>query len=285
MSDQNITVERVNDPLHPALQGDLFLPARPNGWGVLVLNGSSGRLDEHTARLVAGTGAVAFAQRWFGQPGLPAEIRDVPLELFREGVDLLLSKGCSRIALTGRSRGAEAALLVAANDERAKLVVAMSPSSVAWAGTGTDGRPSWMLGGKAVPFVSYDLSWWNEPHQGLVEYREYHERSLRLNPQVAVRAHIAVERMRAELILVAGAADALWPSDTMARSIAQRLRDHGRACTVLIHPDAGHRILLPGETTPRSQLHAHGGSDQADAELGKAAWDAIVGYMSDVEKT
>ncbi len=184
MNDQNITVERVNDPLHPTLQGDLFLPTHPNGWGVLVLNGSSGRLDEHTARLFAGAGAVAFAQRWFGQPGLPAEIRDVPLELFREGVDLLLSKGCSRIALTGRSRGAEAALLAATNDERAKLVVAVSPSSVAWAGTGTDGRPSWTLGGRAIPFVSYDLSWWNEPHQGLVEYREYHERSLRMNPQL-----------------------------------------------------------------------------------------------------
>ena len=279
MTDQNIAIERVSDPLRPELQGDLFLPAHPNGWGVLVLAGSSGRLDEYTGRLLAGTGAVAFTQRWFGQPGLPSEISDVPLELFMEGIDLLVSKGCSRIALTGRSRGAEAALLVAVTDERAKLVVAMSPSSVAWAGTGTDGQPSWTLGGKVIPFVSYDLSWWNEPHPDMVEYREYHERSLRMNPLETTQAYIEVERIHAELILVAGAADALWPSDTMARSIAQRLRDHGRACTLLVHPDAGHRILLPGETTPRSQLHAHGGSDHADAELGKLAWEAIVEHM------
>ena len=45
------------------------------------------------------------------------------------------------------------------------------------------------------------------------------------------------------------------------------------------HPEAGHRILLPGEATPRSQLHAHGGSDRADAELGNAAWNAIVECM------
>lgn len=279
MNDQQVTVEAVDSPGRAALQGNLFLPGQLNGWGVLALNGSSGRLDEYTARLLAGTGAVAFAQRWFGQPGLPSEVSEVPLELFVEGIDLLVSRGCSRIALTGRSRGAEAALLVAANDERVKLVVAMSPSSVAWAGTGTDGRPSWTFRGRPIPFVSYDLSWWNEAHPSLVEYRDYHERSLRMNPMETTRAYIEVERSHAHFILVAGAADALWPSDTMAGSIAQRLRDRERSCTLLVHPDAGHRILLPGETTPRSQLHAHGGSDHADAELGKVAWEAVVEHM------
>ena len=38
-------------------------------------------LDVRGARLLARAGATALAQRWFGQPGLPAEIRDVPLEL------------------------------------------------------------------------------------------------------------------------------------------------------------------------------------------------------------
>jgi hypothetical protein len=276
MSDEGFSVEPVSDALHPRVQGDLFLPSHPSGWGVLVLAGSSGRLDVHGARLLARAGAIALAQRWFGQPGLPAEIRDVPLELFMEGIDLLESRGCSRVALLGRSRGAEAALLVAVNDTRPRAVFALSPSSVAWAGTGLDGRPSWTFGGKGVPFVPYDLAWWEQPREGLIEYRELYERSLRMDPQVTARAHIQVERIRAQLILVAGAADALWPSDAFARSIAQRLRDHGRTCTLLIHPEAGHRVLLPGDATPRSQLHAHGGTDHADAELGTAAWNAIV---------
>jgi len=142
MNDQDVSVEHISDAQHPTLQGDLFVPSRPNGWGALVLAGSSGRLDLHAARLLANGGAIAFAQRWFREPGLPSEIRDVPLELFMAGIDLLESKGCSRIALLGRSRGAEAALLVAVNDRRAHAVFAISPSSVAWAGSGLDaGRP------------------------------------------------------------------------------------------------------------------------------------------------
>jgi uncharacterized protein len=279
MNEQSVTVEPVSDVLRPRVQGDLFRPSRSNGWGVLVLHGSSGRLDIQSARLLANAGATAFAQQWFGQPGLPVAIRDVPLELFFEGVDLLESKGCSRIAVLGRSRGAEAALLLAVYDKRVKAVFALSPSSVAWAGTGLDGGPSWTFGAEAIPYVSYDLSWWNESRQGLIEYREYHERSLRIDPQVTARAHIPVERTQAGIVLVAGEADALWPSDAFAQSIAQRLRDHGRTCDLLLHPEAGHRVLLPGEVRPRSQLHAHGGSDRADAELGAVAWEAIVKCM------
>ena len=91
MTNRAVTIEPVSDALHPRVLGDLFLPSVSNGWGVLVLHGSSGRPDAHSARLLADVGATVLAQRWFGQPGLPAEIRDVPLELFREGVDLLES--------------------------------------------------------------------------------------------------------------------------------------------------------------------------------------------------
>jgi hypothetical protein len=125
MSDEGFSVEPVSDALHPRVQGDLFLPSHPSGWGVLVLAGSSGRLDVHGARLLA------------------------------------------------------------------------------------RGRPSWTFGGKGVPFVPYDLAGWEQPREGLIEYRELYQ-----------------------LILVAGAADALWLSDAFARSIAQRLRDHGRTCTL-----------------------------------------------------
>jgi hypothetical protein len=46
-----------------------------------------------------------------------------------------------------------------------------------------------------------------------------------------------------------------------------------------VHPDAGHRILLPNETTPRSTLHAHGGAEAADRALGQAAWGTMLGLF------
>lgn len=49
-------------------------------------------------------------------------------------------------------------------------------------------------------------------------------------------------------------------------------------CLVSV-PDAGHRILLPGEITPRSRLHAHGGNDDVDTRLGRLAWEHIRGLL------
>jgi len=88
-------------------------------------------------------------------------------------------------------------------------------------------------------------------------------------------ATIPVEKAQADIILVAGGDDALWPSDVFAKSIAKQLALAGKNPTLIHHPNAGHRVLFPGETTPRSTQHAHGGNDEADAELGRSAWDAI----------
>ncbi len=113
----------------------------------------------------------------------------------------------------------------------------------------------------------------------LVSYRHQYEFNLDHSAAEVEAATIAVETAHAGIILVAGADDALWPSDRFARSIADRLEAARKSVTLLIHPGAGHRVLLPTETTPRSSLHAHGGSDQADRELGEWAWDAILEGM------
>jgi hypothetical protein len=48
---------------------------------------------------------------------------------------------------------------------------------------------------------------------------------------------------------------------------------------VVGHPKAGHRVLLPGETTPHSTRNAYGGNDAADLALGRSAWRAIVDLL------
>jgi acetyl esterase/lipase len=162
------------------------------------------------------------------------------------------------------------------------VVAAISPSSVVWANTGPglDGRArpqrsSWTRGGVPLPFVEYDDTWQPVARDGLVTYRSLYTQSLRTRADDVSAATIPVEKSRADIILVAGGDDALWPSDVFARSIEERLAAAGRHATVIHHPKAGHRVLLPSETTPRSTRHAHGGSDEADAELGRSAWDAI----------
>jgi acetyl esterase/lipase len=264
------------------LQGSVLTPAKPTGWGVVVLAGSSGRVDLARARLFAALGATCIALRWFGGDGQPPGICEVPLERFTPATDRLIAEGCDQVAYVGTSKGAEAALLLAIDDPRIRLVAAISPSSLVWANTGPglDGavrpqRSSWTRGGRPLPFVKYDETWQPEWRDGLVTYRSLYRRSLQVSAADVPAATIPVERAEAGIILVAGGDDALWPSDVFARSMAERLAAAGKSATLIHQPEAGHRVLFPGETTPRSTQHAHGGTDEADAELGRSAWHAI----------
>jgi hypothetical protein len=264
------------------LQGAILTPAEQTSWGVVVLAGSSGRVDVARARLLAGLGAVCIALRYFGGERQPPGICEVPLEGFTRATDRLIEEGCERVAYVGTSKGAEAALLIATEDSRVRVVAALSPSSLVWANTGPgiDGvarpqRSSWTRGGVPLAFVEYDETWRPERRDGLVAYRSLYERSLQIGAANVAPATIPVENARAEIVLVAGGDDALWPSDVFAKSIAERLASAGKSATLIHHPKAGHRVLFPSETTPRSTQHAHGGSDEADAELGRSAWGAI----------
>ena len=263
------------------LQGTLLTPVSAR-LGVVVLAGSSGRVDVERARLFAAHGTMTIALRWFSGEAQAPGICEVPLESFSRAVDKLLEEGCKQVAFVGTSKGAEAALLSAAYDHRIDAVVAISPSSVVWAniGAGRDGldwpqRSSWTYQGIPLPFIRYDTDWTPPPRIGLVSYRAAYEQSLRTFAADVTAATIPVEKARAEVLLVAGGDDALWPSDTFAHAIAGRLAAAGRSAALIHHPKAGHRVLLPGETTPRSTKHAHGGDDQSDRDLGHAAWSQI----------
>ncbi|WP_052292087.1 acyl-CoA thioester hydrolase/BAAT C-terminal domain-containing protein [Mesorhizobium japonicum] len=250
--------------------------------GVVVLSGSSGRVDAARAKLFASEGVSALALQWFGGEGQVPGICEIPLEIFFAATDHLVGLGCRRIVYVGTSKGAEAALLAAAHDQRIDAVIAISPTSVVWGniGPGRDGiswpeRSSWTLKGVPLPFVPTRPNWRASHVDGLVSYRGLFQHCLASFGQEADRAAIPVEAISAKLVLVAGGDDALWPSLDFAQSIVRRREDAGKATRLVSSPDAGHRILLPGETTPRSALHAHGGNDHADARLGRDAWELI----------
>ena len=276
-----INVEGLD--LQGELQGTLLKPSNFNDLGVVVLGGSSGRVDVGRAELFAERGAMAFAMRWFGGDGQVPGICEIPLENFRNATNRLVSEGCKRIAYVGTSKGAEAALLVAIDDSRVDTVVAISPSSVVWAnsGPGRDGsdtpqRSSWTLGGAALPYVNYDVSWLGLQHTAPIAMRGWHEQSLEKFSDQIPAATIPIERARTGVVLIAGEDDALWPSDWFVEELAERLQSAGKRATVVTHSEAGHRIVLPGEVIlPRPEARAWGGTDVADQALGVKAWEAI----------
>jgi hypothetical protein len=259
--------------------------------GVLVLAGSSGRVDVDRARLLARHGALALALRWFGGEGQPPGICEVPLETFTAAVDRLVELGAARLGVVGLSKGAEAALLLACRDARVRGVVAISAPSVAWAnvGPGSDNRThpyrsSWTWHGEPVPFVPYDESWQPTGPEP-VAFRTLYERSMLAFPHARAAAAIPVERAEAELVLVAGASDAVWPSDLFAAELAARRRAAGRQVELVEDPEAGHRPVLPGEPSPSpSRKLAHGGTPGADARLGRAAWPHVLAVLGLTER-
>ncbi|MEZ2132969.1 MULTISPECIES: acyl-CoA thioester hydrolase/BAAT C-terminal domain-containing protein [unclassified Sinorhizobium] len=264
------------------VQGTLLIPKQSSEWGVLVLGGSSGHVDVERAALFADLGAISLALRWFGGDGQVPGICEVPLEVFTNAIARLQEAGSRRIAIIGTSKGAEAALLVAARDKRVEALFAISPTSVVWGniGPGWDGvtwpeRSSWTWKNEPLPFVPADPSWRKEYKDGLISYRGLFEYCLEHFASHVPAATIPVELSAARTVVIAGGRDALWQSDFFARSIAQRRQMFGKEVELVYDSDAGHRVLLPGETRPRSSLHAHGGSDEADARLGRVAWKVI----------
>lgn len=257
----------------PADLYDAF-PTVPSGTAVLLLAGSSGRVESARADLLAAQGARVRALRWFGGVGQRPAPHEVPLELFTDELDTLRADH-DRVAILGTSFGAEAALSVAAMTN-VDATIAMAPSSVVWAGA-LDGVWSshWTRAGEPLPFVPFDGSW--HPATTPPAYRSLYERSLRADASTAAAARIPVERIGGEVLLVVGGDDQVWPSDLFAAQIVAARERAGLTTTVVSHPDAGHRVLLPGETPATGGIHmVRGGSPVADAALGALAWPEIL---------
>ncbi|SIQ21346.1 hypothetical protein SAMN05880590_102610 [Rhizobium sp. RU35A] len=273
----------VEEKLDGRIRGTFVAALKPNGTGVVVLGGSSGRVDVPRAHLFARTGVHALALQWFGGRNQAAGIYEIPLEVFTDAIDFLISKGCQRVIFIGTSKGAEAALLASTFDHRIRAVIAISPSSVVWGniGAGIDGiawpeRSSWSFRGQPLSFVPAILDWQPEDREHLISYRSFFQQCLAQNNHAVASARILIEKAPADMILIAGCDDALWPSEVFATELSAQRRNDSRLTLLLTDADAGHRILLPGENTPRSALHAHGGNDEADARLGRKAWQAIL---------
>ncbi len=252
-----------------------------NGTGVLVLSGSSGRVERDRARLLASAGvSAALTYRWFGGDGRPAGIWEHPLESFAPAV-ASLSERCDRVVLLGVSKSAEAFLLHAADDPVVDAVIALAPTHVAWAnvGPGPDGglRPqhsSWSRGGEPVPFVPYDDE--AEPVGDPPAFAPVYAQSLRTHSDRVAAATIAVERFFGDVLLVAGGDDQVWPSVPSARAVQARRQALDLPTTLVTHAEAGHRVVLPGESVVSGGGRmARGGTEAADRALGERAWPEI----------
>jgi len=254
------------------------VPAQHNGTAVLLLAGSSGRVESARADLLAASGAHVRAIRWFGGVGQRPVPHEVPLELFTEQIDLL-RRSNDRVIFFGTSFGAEAALATASRYP-VDGVIAVAPTSVVWEGVDGESRSShWTFGGAPVPYVPFDRGW--VPDNDPPAYRSLYERSVLRDLAVSEAVRIRVEHIAADVLLIAGGDDQVWSSVLFADEIERVRSLHELTTTVVSHPRAGHRLLLPGEEpVAGGAAMRRGGSPQADAELGARGWNEVLRLLS-----
>ncbi|HZY69539.1 MAG TPA: acyl-CoA thioester hydrolase/BAAT C-terminal domain-containing protein [Thermoplasmata archaeon] len=217
-------------PAETAVHGTLFLPTSeaPKSAAV-VIGGSGGSEPTYLAEALAEAGIASLSLAFFGRPGLPSQLKDIPLEYFRDAARVLAGSIPSAkvpVVMVGISRGSEAALLSAAYfDEIIRGAVVSVPSNIALC-SWPPGGPAWLLQGRPIPYANRFGPHTQDPN-----------------------ALIPVERIHGPILLVSAGADEVWPSAAMARAIATRLQSHAHTGghEVLEYPEATHALgcLVP----------------------------------------
>ena len=225
---------------------------------VLQVGGSEGGYGNGTqAALLASHGYPVLQLAYFRAPGLPQELRSVPLEYGARALEGRHARpGVSDVVMVGASRGAELALLVGSTyPELVQGVAAYVPFDAVAPG-------SWTRAGRPIPSAS--------------------------NPD----PRIPVQRIRGRVLLVGGGRDQVWNSAFGATALRARRLEHGRKDTeALVFDDAGHLVDIavpylpePTEFPSSGFTLSSGGTRQADALARTASWPRLLALLDRLDR-
>ncbi len=267
---------------------------------ILLLHGSEGGTLA-SARAVAARfarlGYAAFAVIYFAWPGTgvpeaPPALMNIPVETLAHTRTWLMQQpgvDASAVAVWGVSKGAEFALVGAAQYPWIMRVVACVPSSVTWTGFGRALLPgeadsSWTVDGKGLPGIGRDG--WEDVNDLRWTSAFVHQRALgTASEEDLASARISVERIRAKMLLLAADKDVVWPSALMTHQIEATLRTSGQKDKErsIIFPNASHYICGTGSEMRRvNPVHRPEGDDpspEADAHAAEDGWSATKVFL------
>jgi dienelactone hydrolase len=268
-----LTPVRVN-----GLVGVFYEPAQPGRHpAFLVLGGSGGGVPPPLgpAGGLASHGYAVLALAYFGAPGLPRTLSNIPLEYFATALQWMSAQPSvdrSRVGVLGLSRGAELALLLGTIYSDFHAVVAYMPSNVIVRGCCDAGTPvAWTLGGRAVAPAPVAPM----------------RRSMTVD-----RPEIPVERINGAVLLISGRDDEVWPSTEMAEDIMARLRQRRFAHEFvhLAYEHAGHGIGRPFTSTMELNSRRHpltgrivrmGGTPSGTARARADSWRRMLAFADE----
>ena len=219
------------------VQRQLYLPATASADNpaplLVFLGGSEGGMSLTNARREAerqaylDAGFALLVIGYFGLPGIPSGLDRIELSGVLAAIEHSRSNPAvdgAKLSVLGVSKGAELALLLASRSVQISTVVGVVASDVVfgspeWYSTSS----SWSWQGQAIPFVPFSLRSALPLIQGNI--RQSYEFAMQ-NQQAYQQALIPVQQMQADVLLISGTADELWPSSEMSDRIIQRLQQH-----------------------------------------------------------
>jgi dienelactone hydrolase len=233
---------------------------------VLVLGGSDGgNGGTFLARLLASHGYPALSIAYFKAPGLPSELRNIPLEYFEGAIRWLAARpgvDPDKVMILGASRGGEAALLIGSTyPTLVHGVIAYVPSAnVSGSCCRSFAYPAWTLHGKPIPF--------------------------------GLNSPIAVEKIAGPILAIGATLDGVWPSYIAVPTIVLRAKEHGKNdVTGVVYRGAGHAIGVgvpnlptPDTTTVAGRTLSFGGSVAADAQARENSWHRVLALLKKVTR-
>jgi dienelactone hydrolase len=288
------------------LVATLYLPAaatevpRRRVPALITLGGSEGGSESamRTAVVLAHEGFAGLALTYFGAPGVPATLREIPLEYFEQALRFLENHEAviaDRIGVLGVSRGGELALLLGATFSELAAIVALVPSPYRWCSN--DGASvAWTHRG--VPLLPYlapvaplRVTATVDPPRWMVASTPAFERALAsASDQTLAAALSPIERTTGPILLASGEDDQVWPCTRMAQVAVSHLAQHGRDRThdeCLVYPHAGHGATkVPGDpTTDVASFVAatgawfeSGGTPAGNARAQRDAWTRVLAF-------
>lgn len=289
------------------LVGTLFTPATSGPHPVVVvLNGSTGGINEARGALYASNGYRAFALGYFRAPGLSRYITDTPLEYLETGLRWAhdnLEPRDGFVAVSGQSRGGELSLLLGATwPSLVSAVIAYVPGAMVHGAQGAAdpdnggwNGPAWTLGGKPLTHLWQDnkaVHW--HPWDGDTPPNRHHNVILEglKDVELAAKSRIPVERIEAPVLLISGRDDRAWPSSLYSRMVVADLED-ARHPWLLRHLDfdnAGHSINFP--YLPATQIvrehpvskvpFTSGGTFSGNAAADDGSWRGVLAFLDEV---
>lgn len=277
---------RIIDVDAVGLSGTLYVPPGVGPFPALLAFGGSEGGDSggagYASELVA-DGYAVLALAYFGAPGLPAQLEDVPLEYFGDALAWLAAQpdvDAQRLGLIGGSRGGEAALVLAALHPEVKAVVADVPSAYVWGAVGNLDGDAWTLGGAAVPRLSShgaggEVIQTSNGRDALSYRAAFVDDVAKSSPAELEAARVKPEEGSAAIAMFAGADDQVWPSCDFVDVVMARLEASGHAAA---HPDegtcfedAGHFLQVVNLPSGTSMSVRNGAGPGLDLALGGTA--------------